>query len=103
VHIFFGKSAYEQLIKSLDRDKIVEMSRRNVALHGQFGIMPRHLFHLVGRSLNVSRTAMLGRPYRELQGAIRFVASSVNLPYLCDIFYFRCRLSWKTNVFCFFF
>ena len=56
---FFGKSAYEQLIKSLDRDKIVEMSRRNIALRGQFGIMPHHLFYLVGRSLHVSRTAML--------------------------------------------
>ena len=68
-----------------------------VALRGQFGITPHHLFHLV------SHTAMLGRPHRELQGAIRFVADSVELPYLCDIFYFRCHLPWKTNVFCFFF
>ena len=82
MHIFFGKSAYEQLIKSLDRDKIVEMSRRNVALRGQFGITPYHLFHLVDRSLHVSRTAMLGRPHRELQGAIRLVACGVEQPYL---------------------
>ena len=74
-----------------------------VALRGQFGITPHHLFHLVGRSLHVSRTAMLGRPYRELQGAIRLVSCGVKLPYLCDIFYFRCHLPWKTNVFCFFF
>ena len=79
---FFGKSAYGQLIKSLDRNKIIEMSRRNVALHGQFGITPHHLFHLVGHSLHVSRTAMLGRPHRELQDAIRLVADSVELPYL---------------------
>jgi len=42
-------------------------------------------------------------PHRELLGAIRLVANSVKLPYLCDIFYFRCHLPWKTNVFCFFF
>ena len=32
----------------------------------------------------ISRTAMLGRPHRELQGAIRLVSGSVELPYLCD-------------------
>ena len=68
------------------------MSRRNVALHGQFGITPHYLFHLAGCSLHVSRTAMLGRPHRELQDAIRLVADSVELPYLGDIFYFRCHL-----------
>ena len=31
----------------------------------------------------ISRTAMLGRPHRELLGAIRLVSGSVELPYLC--------------------
>ena len=63
------------------------MSRRNVALRGQFGITPHHLFHLVGRSLHVSRTAMLGRPHRELQSAIAFVACGVEFPYFLHKFF----------------
>ena len=36
------------------------------------------------RGDTISRTAMLGRPHRELQGVIRLVSGSVELPYLCD-------------------